>query len=60
MIRALEMSESLKEIRSLERGLIVLEALAASRGLSLADLHRETGLPKFMIAIDVSYCSPLS
>lgn len=36
----------IKENRSLERGLIVLEALARHRSMSLAEIHRETGLPK--------------
>ncbi|PSL21986.1 helix-turn-helix domain-containing protein [Shimia abyssi] len=36
----------LKENRSLERGLIVLETLAQHQSMSLADLHRATGLPK--------------
>ncbi|SFQ07996.1 helix-turn-helix domain-containing protein [Tranquillimonas alkanivorans] len=34
------------ENRSLERGLMVLEALSRDRALSLADLHKVTGLPK--------------
>ncbi len=36
----------LKENRSLERGLIVLETLARYRAMSLSDLHRATNLPK--------------
>ena len=36
----------LKENRSLERGLIVLETLARHRAMSLSEIHRETGLPK--------------
>lgn len=36
----------LKANRSLERGLIVLETLAGHRAMSLAEIHRETGLPK--------------
>lgn len=36
----------LKENRSLERGLIVLEALSQSPSMSLTDIHRVTGLPK--------------
>lgn len=36
----------LKENRSLERGLIVLETLARHRAMSLSELHRETNLPK--------------
>lgn len=36
----------LKENRSLERGLIVLETLARHRAMSLSDVHRKTGLPK--------------
>lgn len=36
----------LKENRSLERGLIILETLAKSSAMSLADIHRDTGLPK--------------
>lgn len=36
----------LKENRSLERGLIVLEALARHRAMSLSEIHRETGLAK--------------
>lgn len=37
---------TLKSNRSLERGILVLETLARHRAMSLADLHRETGLPK--------------
>ncbi len=36
----------LKENRSLERGLIILETLAQHPALTLAELHRLTGLPK--------------
>ncbi|MEM9106199.1 MAG: helix-turn-helix domain-containing protein [Pseudomonadota bacterium] len=36
----------LKENRSLERGLIVLETLARHRAMSLSEIHRETGLAK--------------
>ena len=36
----------LKENRSLDRGLQVLETLARHSALSLSDIHRETGLPK--------------
>ena len=36
----------LKENRSLERGLIVLETLARNRAMSLSEIHRETGLAK--------------
>jgi IclR family mhp operon transcriptional activator len=36
----------LKPNRSLDRGLLVLETLARHRAMSLADLHRETELPK--------------
>lgn len=37
---------ALKENRSLERGLIVLETLAQNPAMSLSDIHRATGLPK--------------
>ncbi|MEP3275917.1 MAG: helix-turn-helix domain-containing protein [Stappiaceae bacterium] len=36
----------LKENRSLARGLFVLETLAKYRGMSLSEIHQETGLPK--------------
>ncbi|WP_146344334.1 helix-turn-helix domain-containing protein [Phaeobacter marinintestinus] len=36
----------LKENRSLERGLVVLETLARHSAMSLTDIHRATGLPK--------------
>ncbi|MEP2533416.1 helix-turn-helix domain-containing protein [Shimia sp.] len=36
----------LKENRSLERGLIVLETLARNQSMSLSEIHRATGLPK--------------
>ena len=35
-----------KSIQALARGLQVLQVLQTSRGVGLADLHRETGIPK--------------
>lgn len=37
---------ALKDSRSLERGLIVLETLAQRQAMSLSEIHRATGLPK--------------
>ncbi|MBU3036409.1 helix-turn-helix domain-containing protein [Tritonibacter mobilis] len=39
----------LKENRSLDRGIEILETLAREGAMSLADLHRATGLPKSTI-----------
>jgi IclR family mhp operon transcriptional activator len=36
----------LKQNRSLDRGLLVLETVARNRAMSLAEIHRATGLPK--------------
>ncbi|QYZ69130.1 helix-turn-helix domain-containing protein [Neotabrizicola shimadae] len=40
------MTHAVKSITALSRGLLVLQRLQAAGALTLADLHRQTGLPK--------------
>ncbi len=40
------MPHAVKSVAALSRGLAVLQRLQAARALTLADLHRQTGLPK--------------